>query len=392
MKTSYMALRRAAGYESMRLRSDIRLSNGSTMHMLLTTTCLTFLMSLAVPVAWAESPSGGVPPGEEIARRVQGPPRPAPAPRPPPAPRPAARGPQVTDQTVREVQLGPKGELDLGNIAGDIVITGGKGSDVRIEIIKTVPAGALGKEEARELLDLVEVDVVERGNRVEVRARYPPRGGRGAPMRRNMHVAVNYQVTAPPGTRIRAHSVSGSITSTGIEGESSYESVSGNIRVVKGGRVATAKSISGEVELVDTVMDSTVQASSASGSITLRRVKARRADISSISGAVVLDQVDAERIDAQTVSGRVQLDGALRRDARYQLRSHSGDVHVAPAGTTGFDLDATTFSGTVRTDLPMTARAGSDGRDRSRALRGVHGDGSAVLEITTFSGTIVITK
>jgi DUF4097 and DUF4098 domain-containing protein YvlB len=363
----------------------------SSLPMLLVTTSLVIL---ALPAAgWAE-PSGRVSAEAALAGRVQAPPpppRPAPGPKPAPGQRPGARGAQLTERTVREIQLGPSGELDLGNVAGDIVITAAKGPHVQIAIIKTAPrGGAMSEDEAREMFEMVEVDVIERGNRAEVRARHQPRGGRGAPGRRNIRVAVAYEVTAPPGTRIRAQSVSGSITATGIQGESSYESVSGGIRVAHGGRVAAAKSISGPVELTDTEMDSTFQASSASGSVTLRRIKARRIDISSISGDLVLDQVDAERIDAQTVSGRVQLDGALRPDARYQLRSHSGNLQLALSGTTGFHLDATTFSGAVQTDLPITTRPGSEAR--GRVLRGVHGDGSAILELTTFSGTIAIRR
>jgi hypothetical protein len=368
--------------------------NGRTMPMLLITP---LLVTLAVPgPARAETPAHPRPGNLAAAGSVQ---PPAPAPRPAPAPSPAPRTAQpapaavqvLVDRTVRDVQLGPDGELDLGNIAGDIVITGGKGPHVRVEIVKAAHGSSLGKDEARELLDLVQVDVVERGNRVEVRTRYPQRG-RGPGPRRNIGVTVAYQVTAPAGTRVRAQSVSGSITATGIRGESSYESVSGAIRVAQGGRVASAKSISGPVEISDTEMDTTLQASSASGSITLRRVKARRADLSSISGAILLAEVVVERIDAQTVSGRLQLDGALVRDGRYLLRSHSGSVQVTLANTTGFELDATTFSGAVRTDLPITTRAGDNGPNRNRVLRGVHGDGGPVLELTTFSGTISIAR
>jgi hypothetical protein len=41
--------------------------------------------------------------------------------------------------------------------------------------------------------------------------------------------------------------------------------------------------------------------------------------------------------------------------------------------------------------MPVTLRVPSSGRREStRNIRGVHGDGSAVLAIKTFSGTVVI--
>ena len=167
------------------------------------------------------------------------------------------------------------------------------------------------------------------------------------------------------------------------------ESVSGAIRVANGGRVAAAKSISGSVEVTETESDGMLEASSASGMIALRRVKARSIDAGSISGSVVLEDVEAARVEAQTVSGSVRFQGPLVRSGRYELNSHSGSINVALTGAPGFELEAQSFSGSVHSDFPIDTGAT---RDRSRSLRGVYGDGSAVLEITTFSGSIVINK
>jgi len=348
---------------------------------------------LAAGLTWPALASAGTsdqgPAGrEERLLRVQGrtppqPPKPAPAPRP--APQPRRPGAQQEEVDVRELTLGATGELSLSNIAGDIAITAAKGETARLEIVKNAMANS--EAEARRLLELVRVDVVTRGTRVDVSVSHPHRGG---PNRRGGGLTVTYTVAVPAGTRVRAQSIAGSISSKGVKGESSYESVSGSIRVAGGGRVVSAKSISGEVELTDTDMDITFQASSASGGITLRRVTARRMDIGSISGMVVLEGVQASAVSAQTVSGDVQFDGPLDREGRYQLRSHSGGIRVGLPSNAGFELDATTFSGSVTTDLPINASAA--GGARGRSLRGVHGKGGAILELTTFSGSITIGK
>ena len=65
------------------------------------------------------------------------------------------------------------------------------------------------------------------------------------------------------------------------------------------------------------------------------------------------------------------------------------------SGGTGFELDADTFSGSVRTDVPVTLRtAGTDQNRRgsSRAIRGSYGDASAYLSVRSHSGSVVITK
>jgi hypothetical protein len=66
-----------------------------------------------------------------------------------------------------------------------------------------------------------------------------------------------------------------------------------------------------------------------------------------------------------------------------------------PGNTSGFELDASTFSGSVRSDFPVTLRplARDDRRPPSaRAMRGTFGDAGAILAVRSFSGTVVIAK
>jgi Toastrack DUF4097 len=293
-----------------------------------------------------------------------------------------------TERISRTVRIGANGELDVANVAGDIVITRGAGNDAVIDIVKT--GRGRSDADAKEVLQLVHVDIVERGPRIEVRARYPEGDELRRNNRRNVSVSVAINITAPAGTRVRAASISGSLSVRDIKGDVSLESVSGMVRVANGGRVSVAKSLSGDVEVTETDMDGGLEASTASGSIVLRRVKARSLDVGSISGSVVLDDVQCPRVEAQTISGDVRFGGVVSKNSRYDLKSHSGNVQVWVAGGSGFELDATSFSGSVRSEFPMAGDAGNP--RRSNALRGVYGDGSAVLDLTTFSGSIVVSK
>jgi hypothetical protein len=80
------------------------------------------------------------------------------------------------------------------------------------------------------------------------------------------------------------------------------------------------------------------------------------------------------------------------------LNAHSGGIRLTLAGNTGFEVEATTFSGNVRSDFPLTLRAGGDDRDDrhgprlNRSIRGSYGDASAILDLKSFSGDIIITK
>ena len=297
---------------------------------------------------------------------------------------------EEVERTTRTFRIGSSGELHLANVAGDIVITRGSGNEAHVEIVKT--GYGLTADEAREMLKLVEIDVVERPNRAEIRTRYPerPEMQRG---RRNFSVSVAFTVTVPAATRIRANSISGSLSARDVRGDLVLKTVSGTVRLVNGGGSGSAESISGNVEVTDTAFEGPWSASSASGSMVLKRVKARRLTVNSISGNVMLDDVECPAVDAGSVSGNIQFSGALPRSSRYELSSHSGNVNVAIGAGSGFEVEATSFSGSVRSDFQFTSRDQDGGRGRfNRTLRGVVGDGSAVFDLSTFSGSIFITK
>jgi DUF4097 and DUF4098 domain-containing protein YvlB len=296
---------------------------------------------------------------------------------------------EQTDRQTKTVKIGSDGELTLANIAGDVVVTRGGGSEATIEIVKTSRARTV--EEARELLGLVTVTVTERAGRAEVKAQYPRDEDRRN-NRRNMNVSVAYNVSAPANTRLTIGSVSGSIKVSDIKGDLSANSISGAVRISNAGRIAGAKSISGDVEIVDTETDGAVEVQSISGSVLLRKLTARRVEVGSVSGSVVVQDVQCDRVEAHSVSGNVEFAGALSKGGRYELNSHSGDVRVAVAGGTGFEVEANSFSGSVRSDLALTLQSSSERRPVRRTLRGVFGDGSAVLDVTSFSGSVVITK
>ena len=298
---------------------------------------------------------------------------------------------EQTDRQTRTLRLGADGELSVSNISGDIVVTRAGSNEASIEIVKT--ARARTSEEAREVLGLVQVAITERNGRAEVKTVYPRDDEMRRNNRRNVNVSVAYTIAAPAGTRMTIASISGNIRVTDIKGDLTVNTISGAVHVANAGRIASAKSVSGDVEVADTQIDGALDAQSISGSVVVRRVSARRIDLGTVSGGVTIQDVQSERVEGHSVSGNVDFTGPLARNGRYELNSHSGNVHIAVGGGVGFELEADSFSGSVRSDLPITMPgADRNERGRRRAIRGVYGDGSAVLDVTTFSGSIVISK
>lgn len=305
---------------------------------------------------------------------------------------------EQTETVTKTVRIGADGEIDLHNMSGSITVTRGGGNEARIEAIKK--ARGATEESAREMLQLVTVDIIERGNRVEVRPRYP-HFDRQERRHRNVNVGVTFNISAPANTRLRINSMSGGINVSDITGELSLEAMSGTIKVERAARVVAAKAMSGNVHLSDVKSDGVIDAGTMSGTVALKQVQARRLAIGAVSGTITLQDVDCERLDAQTTSGTIVFEGPLSRNGRYRFAAHSGNVKIAVAGNTGFQFDATSWGGTVRSELelknqeqdPVEVRGRRPaGLMRNKTLRGTYGDGSAIVDVNTFSGSILLTR
>ena len=108
---------------------------------------------------------------------------------------------------------------------------------------------------------------------------------------------------------------------------------------------------------------------------------------------VIVQDVQCDRIEAHSVSGNVEFGGTLAKGGRYELNSHSGDVRIVASG--GDRVRAR--SQFVQRLGPLRPAPEASGRSRHGIVRappihGVFGDGSAVLNVTTFSGSVVVTK
>jgi DUF4097 and DUF4098 domain-containing protein YvlB len=295
------------------------------------------------------------------------------------------RGPEQTERFSRRVRIGRDGRVAISNVSGEITVTGGSGDEVSIEGVKRTRGdrGELGR---------VRIDVDERPGRVEVRTDYD-RDWRD----RSGNVWVDYTVTVPSSAAVDVKSVSGTVKVSSVQGAVRVESVSGDVVTSSTPRLELAKTVSGDVSLGGVTTDGDVAATSVSGSVSARGLKARGIDLGSVSGSITVTDAACERLDGKTVSGNIEYAGSLAKAGRYNVNTHSGTIRLTLAGATGFELIANTFSGNIRSDLPITIGGSPTGRDDrrrgpGRAIRGTFGDGSASLMIRTFSGDIVIEK
>ena len=297
----------------------------------------------------------------------------------------------LNDRETRRFNVGASGELDLENISGDVTIRRGSGRDLVIEILRE--SRGTSEATAKAGLEAVRAVSEERGGRVIVRTPYPTVRGRN-----EYSVDVNFIISAPAGTRISTKSISGDVIADGISGELSVNTTSGDVRVTDSDHVVSATTISGDVTLTNVSAEGLLEASTVSGEVLATGVKARRVSLQAISGGVTARGIDATDVKMSTISDDVVFDGALTPRGRYEFTSQSGDVLITVDGRVGFAFEGSTFSGSVRSAVALqgsrTDNRNAAGRrtGTNRNLSGTFGDGSAVINANSFSGSVVVTK
>jgi Toastrack DUF4097 len=159
---------------------------------------------------------------------------------------------------------------------------------------------------------------------------------------------VSFTVRLPAGLDVDVRTVSGDVTGRGLRGRLDLGTVSGDLRLTDvQGASLDASSVSGDVELID---------------------------------------VDARDVGAETVSGNVTYTGRIQREGSYDFKTLSGDVELTLPEQPNARLRGSTFSGRLVSDLP-TSR---DGRRHRSRFEASWGDGSATIDVESFSGDVRI--
>ncbi len=164
---------------------------------------------------------------------------------------------------VKTFNVGATGSLKLSNVAGDVKVTGGGGTEIKIEAV--VHGKGKTEAEARAQFDSVKVDMRQSGNRVDVETTHE----------RNSRAWVDYTVVVPTGTSIEVRTVSGDVQVSEINGSARAETVSGDVIATGLAQVAALRSVSGDVRATDLQTDGAVSFNSVSGDVTVSSSRRR---------------------------------------------------------------------------------------------------------------------
>jgi DUF4097 and DUF4098 domain-containing protein YvlB len=261
------------------------------------------------------------------------------------------------DTTVR---LNLRGTVDLSLASGKITVRGWDQPEVKV--VASTENGALRFD--------------TNPNRVTLRVEQE-RSSRGD---------ASYDVSVPRGTRLKLQASSGSVTSSGSQGEVSASTVSGAIDVSGGRRDVTLESVSGPIRASQLAGD--LEAQSVSGSVRAENVSGR-IEAWSVNGAIRLIGVRSNDIRAQTVGGDIVYAGRVATGGTYDFEAHSGTIRLTIPRTSGAQFRLETVSGAVQSDFPIETAPAGGGRKGGRVEFTI-GDGRATVTARTFSGRILI--
>ncbi|HUF47166.1 MAG TPA: DUF4097 family beta strand repeat-containing protein, partial [Vicinamibacterales bacterium] len=235
--------------------------------------------------------------------------------------------------------------------------------------------------DARQGLAGVTVHLAERGRRVTVeatheRVRNPPYA-----------VTVSYAVTAPAATSVTIQSLTGHVEASGITGELSVDTTTGDVEIRDAPRLSRARTVTGSIDLTNVAHDSALEAGTIAGPVTATGIRTRRLRLDTVTGGITARDATADRVEIFTTQGSLTYDGAVAADGRYEMRTHSGSIRFIARSGSGFELRAQTFSGQIETARELGLTLVSRSR---RELVGSVGDGRAVVLLTTFSGQVSV--
>jgi hypothetical protein len=282
----------------------------------------------------------------------------------------------------KTVSLARDGEVNLTNISGHIEVKTWDRGEVKIDALKISKASTVAK--AKENAAKVEILVEKEGNTLKIKTEYPER--KKGWKEDSINVSVNYNLTIPAKASAKITSVSGSVDLEKIGGAAKVRAVSGDVTLSEAHKGVDLDTVSGDIYVQNVTGDAYLNA--ISGKINAEGIRGS-IKASVVSGRIELRDVsEADNVHANSVSGSIVYEGKLSRDGRYTLTGHSGSVEMIIPSDTGFEFEATTFSGRIQSDFEVKI----SGEISRRKISGVVNNGGAIVELTTFSGNVYLKK
>jgi hypothetical protein len=163
------------------------------------------------------------------------------------------------------------------------------------------------------------------------------------------------ELTVPRGATVEVESRTGNVEVSDVA-EARVKVLSGDVDVSRVSRSVEVSCLSGDVSVSDST--GPVRVDSVSGDVEARNLRTATAgdnfEAKSVSGDVTIEAVGHGHVTGAAVSGQILYTGALARGGSYDFRTISGDVTMELPADASFSLHAKiVVSGEIDTDFPV---------------------------------------
>lgn len=307
----------------------------------------------------------------------------------------------------RILQTGPKAELSLNFLSGDLKITSGDDDRLIIEAIKLV--NAADQDEAQLVADHIEIKIKHDKNKVEVRTNYLRIHNRARSFwskilgtgGEDSFGEVNWNIQVPARCHISIVNRSGRIEIGHVIGDVEIRSSAAEIELISIEGAVSVRSSVAEIEL--TSIEGAISIENSSGSTTgellFGPVEVRQAQgridlkfvegdirVKSSSADITISQ-DRGALDLSTSSGNVDIQTSLDSSRDYFVRTESGHIILSIPETSSADLRIESKTGDIKTEIPIAIKSMS-----RKQVEGTFGFGGVKINLTSISGDVTVAQ
>jgi DUF4097 and DUF4098 domain-containing protein YvlB len=274
----------------------------------------------------------------------------------------------------RSFQVSGPVDLEVLTRSGDITVHNGAAGTVSIHakiVSSTSWFGGDHKSEVQELQ--ANPPIRQTGN--SIRVDYI-----------NLHnVSIDYEITVPEDTTLRAHTGSGNQNVEGLKGNVELESGSGDLKLARLTGEMRFQTGSGNVRGRELAGPAKIKAGS--GDIEIEEMSVGDVDIRTGSGNITVNGINGG-FHAEAGSGDIRGKGNPKN--MWSVRTGSGNVTLNVPSDAAFDVDISTSSGSVTLGHPVTTTVqGRIDESRKSVIGKVHG-GGPVVSVHTGSGDVQV--
>jgi len=199
------------------------------------------------------------------------------------------------------------------------------------------------------------------------------------------NISIDYEITVPENTAIRAHTGSGDQDIEGLKGNVDLESGSGDLKLARLTGEMHFQTGSGNVRGHD--LSGPARAKAGSGDIEIEETGQGDVEIRTGSGNITVKGINGG-FHAEAGSGDIRGDGSPRN--LWSIRTGSGNVTLRVPSDAAFDVDISSASGSVTLGHPVTTTVQGRVQESRKSVVGKVRGGGPTISVHTGSGDVQV--